>query len=113
MVECNLAKVEVAGSNPVSRSIIHAKARCSDGPFSFTAFPLFPVQIPHSSLHLSVTCESLVGRRLFVNKVIPPAELSQLPWHMIFARTFFSLPGKTTFSFSENRRPFNDKRPAF
>ena len=27
MVECNLAKVEVAGSNPVSRSILSAQAR--------------------------------------------------------------------------------------
>jgi hypothetical protein len=31
VVECDLAKVEVAGSNPVSRSIIIARARGSAG----------------------------------------------------------------------------------
>ncbi len=33
VVECNLAKVEVAGSNPVSRSIDKKARRCCDGLF--------------------------------------------------------------------------------
>ena len=73
VVECDLAKVEVAGSNPVSRSNLRSRARASVGKPSEGCPPTSRAPRRRRSAVASATAEALEARR----RTSRPHELTQ------------------------------------